>query len=167
MTSAPTKGQAGAQERMVSASAATRLVLLLLALWTAYSGVALTLFPGSSSVALGGGIEGDAAQRLLGIHALALSPVYALLGWNPRKYGVLLWLPYLTQLGIVVVTLFDVVDENLDGGDALASLLVSGIFLALLVYLWWAGRRPLAERKAPAAGGQRPSEGTSPSGTDS
>ena len=145
-----TRGQTGAPERMISASAATRVVLLLLALWTAYSGLALTFLQGDASIALGGGIQGDAARRLLGIHILALAPVYALLGWNPRKYGILLWLPYVTQFGIVAVTLFDLT-KHLKFEDAGASLVVSVIFLVLLFYLWYAGRRPLAERRLPAA----------------
>ena len=160
------KGQAGAPERMVSASSATRLVLLLLALWTAYSGLALTFFQGNASIALGGGIGDDATRRLLGIHILALAPVYALLGWNPRKYGILLWLPYVTQFGIVAVTLFDLT-KHLKFEDAGASLVVSLIFLVLLFYLWYAGRRPLAERRLPTGAPTQPSRGPSPGETGS
>ena len=144
---AATRGQTGAGERMVSASSATRLVLLLLALWSILFGLTLTFAQGASP--LGGSGGDEAARRLLGVHVLALAPVYGLLGWNPRKYGSLLWLPYVTQFGIVVATLFDLVDNNLDFGDAGLPLVVSIIFFILLGYLWWAARRPPLQRPAP------------------
>lgn len=152
MTTPAAKRQVSVQERLVPASGATRLVLLLLALWTAFFGLTLTFFQGAGTVALSGSAEDEAARRLLGVHALALAPVYALLGWNPRKYGALLWLPYVTQFGIVAAILFDLVNNNLDFGDAGLPLVVSIIFLVLLAYLWRAGRRPAAEeRVTPAA----------------
>ena len=132
---------------VVSVGAARRLVLLLLAFWTAIWGFSL-LF-GANAASLSAGIEEHAAQRLLGVHILILAPVYALLGWNPSKYRVFLWVPYASQAGITAVTLFNL-------KDAVLPFVVAVIFLALLLFLWQAGRKPAAAIKpggAPAGPG--------------
>jgi len=134
---------------VVSVAAARRLVLILLAFWTAVWGFSLLLSANAGS--LGAGIHEHAAQRLLGVHVLILAPVYALLGWNPTKYRVFLWVPYATQAGIAVVTLFNL-------KHAALPFVVSVIFLALLLFLWRAGRKPVA---AIRAGGAPPGPGPS------
>jgi hypothetical protein len=123
---------------VVSVGAARRLVLILLAFWTAIWGVSLLL--GANAASLSAGIQEHAAQRLLGVHVLILAPLYALLGWNPTKYRVFLWVPYATQAAIAVVTLFSL-------KDAVLPFVVAVIFLALLLFLWQAGRKPLATIK--------------------
>jgi hypothetical protein len=138
---------------MVSVGAARRLVLLLLAFWTAVWGSSLILAANAAS--LSAGIEEHAAQRLLGVHVLILAPVYALLGWNPSKYRVFLWVPYASQAGITVVTLFNF-------KDAVLPFVVAVIFLALLVFLWQAGRKPTAAIKAGAPAGPGPSAPQAP-----
>ena len=80
---------------VVSVGAARRVVLILLAFWTAIWGLSLLFSANAGS--LSAGIDQHAAQRLLGIHVLILAPVYALLGWNPTKYSVFRWLPYVSQ----------------------------------------------------------------------
>ena len=127
---------------VVSVGAARRLVLLLLAFWTAVWGFSLLLAANAGS--LSAGIEEHPAQRLLGIHVLILAPVYALLGWNPGKYRVFLWVPYASQAGITLVTLFSL-------KDAVLPFVVAVIFLALLVFLWHTGRRPMPAIKAGGA----------------
>jgi hypothetical protein len=123
---------------VVSVGAARRLVLILLAFWTAIWGFSLLLAANAGS--LSAGIEEHAAQRLLGVHILILAPLYALLGWNPTKYRVFLWVPYASQAAIAVVTLFDL-------KDAVLPFVVAVIFLALLLFLWQAGRKPTAAIK--------------------
>jgi len=123
---------------VVSVGAARRLVLILLAFWTAIWGFSLLLAANAGS--LSAGIEEHAAQRLLGVHILILAPLYALLGWNPTKYRVFLWVPYASQAAIAVVTLFDL-------KDAVLPFVVAVIFLALLLFLWQAGRKPMAAIK--------------------
>jgi len=123
---------------VVSVGAARRLVLILLAFWTAIWGFSLLLAANAGS--LSAGIEEHAAQRLLGVHILILAPLYALLGWNPTKYRVFLWVPYASQAAIAVVTLFDL-------KDAVLPCVVAVIFLALLLFLWQAGRKPTAAIK--------------------
>jgi hypothetical protein len=127
---------------VVSVNAARRLVLLLLAFWTAVWGLSLLFAANAGS--LSAGIQEHSAQRLLGIHVLILAPVYALLGWNPTKYRVFLWVPYATQAGIAAVTLFNF-------KDAVIPFVVAVIFLALLFFLWQAGRKPMATIKAGGA----------------
>jgi hypothetical protein len=129
---------------VVSVGSARRLVLLLLAFWTAIWGFSLLFSAEAGS--LSAGIKEDSAQRLLGIHILILAPLYALLGWNPTKYRVFLWVPYLSQAGIIVVTLFDL-------KDAVLPFVVAVIFLTLLLFLWQAGRKPVAALKAGGTGG--------------
>ena len=123
---------------VVSVASARRLVLLLLAFWTALWGLSLLVAADAGS--LNAGIEEHAAQRLLGVHVLVLAPLYALLGWNPTKYRVFLWVPYASQAGITVVTLFNL-------KHAAFPFVVAVIFLALLLFLWKAARKPAAPAK--------------------
>ena len=128
---------------VVSVASARRLVLSLLAFWTAIWGLSLIL--GAEAGSLSAGIEEASARRLLGVHILILSPLYALLGWNPTKYRVFLWVPYATQVGITAVTIFDL-------KDAAIPFVVAVIFLALLLFLWQAARKPAPAIKAVGTG---------------
>jgi hypothetical protein len=147
MAQKSTAGKAAAppepEGRVVSVGAARRLVLLLLAFWTAIWGFSL-LF-GANAASLSVGIQEHAAQRLLGVHVLILAPLYALLGWNQAKYRVFLWVPYVSQAAITVVTL-------LDFRHAVLPFVVAVIFLALLLFLWQASRKPAAAIRAGAPG---------------
>lgn len=123
----------------INAQSALRLVLLLLTMWTLLSGLTLTFFQGASAATIGGGLEGDqgeAGQRLLGVHLLVLAPIFGLIAWQPERYRLIAWVPYVTQGGVVLVTLFDIVTGTRNVPAALLPLFVSATFLVLLVYVW-------------------------------
>lgn len=133
---------------VISAQSALRLLLVLLTMWTVLSGLSLIFFQGGSGATIGGGLGGDeggAAQRLLGVHLLVLAPIYGLLAWNPKRYRLLLWVPYAAQGGVVAVTAFDIVTLERDFVDGALPLIVAATFLVLLVYVWAAARRPEPE----------------------
>ena len=146
---------------VVSVATARRLVLYLLAFWTAIWGLSLVFAAGAGS--LGAGIDEEAAQRLLGVHVLILAPLYGLIAWNPTKYRAFLWVPYVSQAGITLVTLFDILAGNRKSAEGVLPLVLAVIFLALLVFLWQASRKSAAVRgpAAPAGGGAPPTPGGS------
>jgi hypothetical protein len=132
-------------EAVISAQSALRLLLVLLTIWTFFSGLALIFFQGGSGATIGGGLgggEGAAAQRLLGVHLLVLAPIYGLLAWEPRQYRLLLWVPYLAQGGVVVVTAFDIITGDRSFWEGILPLIIAATFLVLLVGVWRAGKRP-------------------------
>lgn len=135
---------------VLSARTTVRLVIALLAIWTLFSGLALTFFQDASAATIGGGLdgdEGDAAKRLLGVHLLLLAPVYGLIAWEPRRFRLLAWVPYAAQGGVVAATLYDIVTGERDFVDGALPLIVASIFLVLLVYVWRAGRPPEAREE--------------------
>jgi hypothetical protein len=120
-------------------------LLALLALWTVFSGLALAFFQGAGAATIGGGFEGgegEAAQRLLGVHLLVLAPIYGLLAWDPQRFRLLLWVPYVAQGGVVLATLFDIVTGDRDLQDGLLPLIVASVFFVLLLYVTFASRQP-------------------------
>ena len=123
---------------MISADRALRVILILLTLWTAFSGVALLFFPDNTEATIGGG-QGPAAQRLLGVHILVLAVIYGLLAWNRDGYRMLLWVPFAVQAAVVVITVLNIVTGDLDFLDGLLPLAVATTFLVLLVLIWRAG----------------------------
>lgn len=142
---AVTPASGSAAKGMLDAENALRVVLVLLALWTLLSGLALTFFRDASDATIGGGLDGGqgaAAQRLLGIHLLVLAPLYALLAWEPHRFRLLLWVPYATQAGVVISMLYDIGSGDRSVEDALLPLAVSAVFLALLLYVTFASRAP-------------------------
>jgi hypothetical protein len=127
----------------INAESAQRLVLVLLALWTLLSGLALVFFQDASEATIGGGLEGgqgSAAQRLLGVHLLVLAPIYGLIAWEPRRFRLLLWAPYAAQGGVVLATLYDIVTGDRDFVDGALPLFVASVFFVLLLYVTFAGR---------------------------
>jgi len=126
-----------------------RIILVLLTLWTVFSGLALVFFQGAADATIGAGLgvgdEGKAAQRLLGVHLLVLAPIYGLLVWRPLEYQALRWVPYAAQGGVVIVTAFDILALDRDFVDGALPLIVAATFFVLLVYIWWAGRVPEPE----------------------
>ena len=138
---------------VISAQSALRLVIGLLAMWTLLSGLALTFFQDASAATIGGGLEGgqgEAAQRLLGVHLLVLAPIYVLLAWDPRRFRLLLWVPYAAQGGVVAATAFDLLTTSRKLQDGALPLIVATIFLVLLVYVWRAGKLPDEEKEEEA-----------------
>jgi hypothetical protein len=129
----------------ISTETAQRLVLVLLALWTILSGLALTLFQDASDATIGGGLhggQGAAAQRLLGVHLLVLAPIYGLIAWDPKRFRLLLWVPYAAQGGVVATTLYDIITGDRSFADAALPLFVAIVFFALLLYATFGGRQP-------------------------
>lgn len=144
-TPLPTEADEPEPEAVISAQSALRLLLALLTLWSFFSGIALIFFQDNAGATIGGGLdggEGSAAQRLLGVHLLVLTPIYALLALDPKQYRIFIWVPYLAQGGVVAVTLFDIATGKRDFLDGALPLIVASIFLVLLVFVWQAGRRP-------------------------
>ncbi len=135
-------------EAVISAQGALRLLLALLALWTFFSGLTLTFFQDAAAATIGGGLggsEGGAAQRLLGVHLLVLGPFYGMLAWEPQRFRVLLWVPYVAQGGVVLATLYDIAAGNRDFRDGSLPLIVAAFFFVMLLYVTFAGRRPEVE----------------------
>ncbi len=156
---------------VISAERAQRLVLFLLALWTGLSGLALTLFQDASGATIAGGLgggQGHAAQRLVGVHLLVLAPVYALIAWYPKRYRLLLWVPYAAQGGVVITTLYDIMRGYRTFTDGALPLFVAVIFLALLLYVTFADRPPeeflpgIPRKQLPEATESPPSSNSSP-----
>lgn len=136
---------------VIRAERAQRLVLVLLALWTLISGLALTFFRDAADATIGGGLhggEGAAAQRLLGVHLLVLAPLYALLAWEPRRFRLLLWVPYAAQAGVIATTIYDIASGDRSFADAALPLIVAIVFLALLLYVTFGGREQEEEEAA-------------------
>ena len=135
---------------MINAQTLLRVLLVLLTIWTAFSGLALVFFQSSADATIGGGLdggEGKAARRLLGVHLLVLAPIYGMLVWRPAKYHALRWVPYAAQGGVVAVTAFDILALDRDFLDGALPLFVATTFLVLLLYVWYAGAtaQPLDE----------------------
>ncbi len=153
---------------VISAQSALRLVIGLLAMWTLLSGLTLTFFQDASAATIGGGLEGgqgEAAQRLLGVHLLVLAPIYVLLAWDPRRFRLLLWVPYAAQGGVVAATAFDLLTTSRDLRDGALPLIVATIFLVLLVYVWRAGKLPAEEEEEEELAAPRPAEPEDPEST--
>ncbi len=145
---------------MINAQSALRLLLVLLAIWTLFSGLALVFFQGGADATIGGGLgggEGSAAQRLLGVHLLVLAGIYGLIVWRPEQYDSLMWVPYAAQAGVVTVTFFDIITTKRDFTDGALPLIVAAVFLVLFLYVWRAGRQqpPAPPTEAEA---ERPAE---------
>lgn len=119
----------GAFESVISSHGAFRALLVLLAIWTFFEGFALTtgVF---DPVDVG---TDRTAERMLGGLMLVLAGVYATIAWHRERYRLLLWVPFAAQVAIVVPLLF-----ALPGGELL--LVISSIFLALMMYVWWQSR---------------------------
>jgi hypothetical protein len=142
--SAPVPASEEQPAAVIGADNALRLILLLLAIWTVFSALALIIFQDGSGATVGGGLdggEGTAAKRLLGVHLFVLAPIYALLAWEPHRYRMLLWVPYVAQGGTVLVTLFDLLAGERDIVDGFLPLVISSVFFALLLYVWYASRQ--------------------------
>ena len=153
MTQEPTSRDLTPASGVLSAQSTLRLLVGLLALWTMLSGLALTFFQDASAATIGGGLkggEGEAAQRLLGVHLLVLAPIYGMLAWEPQRFRLLLWVPYAAQIGVVVAMAFDLVTGARDFTDAALPLIVALIFLVLLLYVTFGAREPaVAQAEAP------------------
>jgi hypothetical protein len=114
----------------------TRLLIILVAVWSLVAGIVLVAFHGASSGALGAGVADEAGQRLVGAHLLVLAPVYLLIAWHIERYQGLIWLPVTGQLAVVLAVGYSIVTGATDFEDGILALLVSAIFATLLGYVW-------------------------------
>jgi hypothetical protein len=119
---------------LISAYGAFRLLIILLAIWSFVEGFAL--FTGRvDALTLGGNSYSEGvAEQVIGAHMIVLVPLYVLLAWQRDRYRTLLWVPYASQLAIILPLALSALRGH-SGGIAL--LIVSVIFFSLLVYLWW------------------------------
>ena len=123
--------QAPVEDDLVTATGVYRVVMVLLAVWTFFAGLAL-ITQGVDLLALGGD---STAERVIGAQLLMLVPVYALIVWHPDDYRYLRWLPYAAQLAIVVPIGWDILLDEHDFFDGALLLVVSVVFFALLIYV--------------------------------
>ena len=117
---------------VVPASGAYRAVMIILAAWTLFAGLALAT-QGVPALSLGGG---NAAERIIGAQMLMFVAVYALIVWRPNDYRFLRWIPYAAQLAIVLPMFWDVlITGDQDFTDGALLFVVSAMFLGVLIYL--------------------------------
>jgi hypothetical protein len=119
---------------LISAYGAFRLLIIMLAIWSFVEGFAL--FAGRvDALTLGGDARNQrVAEQIIGAHMIVLVPLYALLAWRRDQYRVLIWVPYASQLAIILPLALSALRGHPDG---ITLLIVSLIFFSLLVYLWW------------------------------
>jgi hypothetical protein len=115
---------------MINAHSLFRMLLILLALWSVFEGVALAT--GAFS-AVDAGTD-RTAERMLGGLMIVFGGIYAMLAWRRGQYRLLLWVPFAAQLAIVVPLLLSF-DRN-----RVLLLVISSAFLALMLYVWWQSR---------------------------
>jgi len=120
------------EPNVVPASGVYRAVMIILAAWTIFEGLALAT-QGVPALSLGGG---NAAERIIGAQMLMLVPVYALIVWRPEEYRYLRWIPYAAQIAIVLPMFWDVlITGDQDFTDGALLFVVSAMFLGVLIYL--------------------------------
>ena len=119
----------GAIEAVLSSHGTFRLILIGLAVWTFFEGFALT-----TSILSPVDVGTDrTAERMLGGLMLVLAGVYAMIAWQRERYRLLLWVPFASQVAIILPLLFALPDGAL-------LLVISSIFLAAMTYVWWQSR---------------------------
>lgn len=155
---APGAASFGQPAAMLSAEGMLRVVLALLGVWTLYSGLTLTIWQGIDVATVAGDLENGPAARLVGVHLLVLWPVFWLLAWDLDRFRLLLWMPYVHQAGVFIVTAFDVVRRRRDFTDAALPLVVTAFFLVLLGYIALMRREAAAVTSAPTAPSEAESE---------
>ena len=139
------------RDAAISTRILTRIIVLLIAGWSATAGTVLIGFHGTASGALGAGLTDDAAQRLLGAHLIVLVPAYLLLAWRPEHHGAFLWLPLGTQAATAAAVSYSILTGETDFGDGILAAAVSGIFVVLLGFVWISEQRAVARAKYEAA----------------
>jgi hypothetical protein len=141
----------------ISTRLLTRIIVLLIASWTTVAGIVLVGFHGATSGALGAGVTDDAGQRLLGAHLLILVPAYLLLAWRLERYQGFLWLPFAAQLATTLAVGYSILTGETDFGDGVLAAAVSGIFVALLSFVWISEQRTVARARFEASAAEEES----------
>ena len=122
----------------------TRLIVLLIAIWSLITGLVLVFFQGAAAGALGAGVEDQAGQRLVGAHLLMLTPVYLLIAWRPERHQGIFWLPFAGQLAVFFAVGYGILTGATDFGDGILPVAVAAIFMGLLGFIWITEQRGLA-----------------------
>ncbi len=134
-------------ETSISTTVLTRILTALIAAWSLIAGLVLVFFQGTGSGALGAGVEDVAGQRLLGAHLIVLVPLYAMIAWNSTRYRGLFWLPFASQLAVFFTVGYSILIGDTEFGDGMVAVAVSGIFIALLGFVWISEQRTLARMR--------------------
>jgi hypothetical protein len=137
-----------------------RVLVLLIAVWSLLCGLVLVAFQGAAAAALGAGVADDAGQRLVGAHLLILAPAYAIIAWRSEQYAALLWLPLAGQLAVAITVGYSILTGETDFEDGMLPVVVGGIFVALLAFVWISEQRSLAQQKLLDEGSDLPDEPT-------
>lgn len=136
-----------AEDTTISTSVLLRIVVGLIAVWSAICGVVLVGFQGVTSGALGAGLEDEAAQRLLGAHLLVLVPAYLVLVVRLERYRGMLWLPFGAQIAAAGAVAYSIIDGETRFGDGVLAVVVSTILAGLLAFVWITEQRTAALAK--------------------
>ena len=123
---------AHASPDVIPASGAYRTIIVLLAAWTVFAGLALAT-QGVPALSLGGD---NASERMIGAYMLMVVPIYALIIWKPEEQRFLRWIPYAAQLAIILPFFWDTLITGDHGfADGAMLFVVSSVFLGVLVYV--------------------------------
>jgi hypothetical protein len=139
--------QPGSRDVAISTRILTRVIILLVAVWSLLCGLVMVGFQGAGSGALGAGVTDAAGQRLVGAHLLLLTPAYLLLAWRPDRYSAFLWLPFAGQLVVALTVGYSILTGDTDFGDGVLPVAVGGIFVVLLGFVWVSEQRSIAQAK--------------------
>ncbi|HLF76817.1 MAG TPA: hypothetical protein VJB57_04945 [Dehalococcoidia bacterium] len=134
----------------ISTRLLSRVIIVLIAVWSLLEGTVLVGFHGVGSGALGAGVNDPAGQRLLGVHLLVLAPAYLLVAWRPERYQAFIWLPFAAQLAFAMAVAYAIVSSDTDFGDGILVVAVSAIFAGLLAFVWITEQRSVARAKMEA-----------------
>jgi hypothetical protein len=134
----------------LSTRALTRVLIILVAIWSFLEGIILVAFHGASSGALGAGVEDDAGQRLVGAHLLVLAPVYLLIAVRTSMFKTLFWLPFAAQLALVLAVGYSILNGETDFEDGILAVAVGLLFIVLMGFVWISEQRAIASAKLDA-----------------
>ncbi len=134
----------------ISTRLLTRILILLIAVWSLLAGIVLVAFHGASAGALGAGVTDEAGQRLVGAHLLVLTPAYLLIAWRLERYQSFLWLPFAGQLALALSVGYGILAGETEFGDGILAFAVGAIFVVLLGFVWISEQRTLARAKLEA-----------------
>ena len=137
-------------DAMISTRLLTRLIILLIGIWSFAAGLVLLGFANAGGGALGAGIADAAGQRLVGVHLLLLTPLYALMVWQPERYQALLWLPFAAQLALSLTIAYNILSGETSFGDGILASAISAIFAGCLGFVWITEQRSMARAKLEA-----------------
>jgi len=139
--------QPGTPDVTISTRLLTRILILLVAIWSLLSGLVMVAFQGAAAAALGAGVADVAGQRLVGAHLLVLAPAYLIIAWRPERYTTLLWLPLAGQLAVCITVGYSILTGETEFEDGILPVVVGGMFVALLAFVWISEQRSRAMAK--------------------